>query len=69
MIALIIYLIGIFITPVIFKKYTTLNEIGDKYDLTMILLLGSTCWPIVIIGFITFKIADLLFFIFEHTKK
>lgn len=67
MIVFLIYLLGLFLTPIILKKFYNLST--DKelepLDRDTILIICSMLWPLAIILRLFFKIAELLIFIYN----
>ena len=69
MIALIIYLIGIFVTPVILKKFTSFSSTSDSsldlLDKESIIMICCMLWPIVVLGWIMWKIISITIWIYN----
>lgn len=69
MIVLIIYLIGIFVTPVILKKFTSLSSTSDSslepLDKESIIMMCCMFWPIVVLGWIVWKIISITIWIYN----
>ena len=67
MIVFLIYLLGLFLTPVILKKFYNLPT--DKelapLDRGSVLIVCAMFWPLAIILRLFFKITDLLIFIYN----
>ena len=69
MIALLIYLIGIFVTPILLKKFTSLPSSSDEslepLDKKTIIMMGSMCWPVVIVVWVIYKIMLITIWLFN----
>ena len=69
MIVLIIYLIGIFITPIILKKFTSLPSTSDSslepLDKETIIMVSSILWPLGVIIWIGFKFMLITIWIYN----
>jgi hypothetical protein len=69
MIILIIYLIGIFITPIILKKFTSLPSTSDSslepLDKETIIMVSSILWPLGVIIWILFKFMLITIWIYN----
>ena len=69
MIVSIIYLIGIFITPIILKKFTSLPSTSDSslepLDKETIIMVSSILWPLGVIIWILFKFMLITIWIYN----
>lgn len=67
MIVLIVYIIGVFLTPVIIKKFYELptDEELLPLDRGSFLVIVSILWPVAIVIGIFYKLAQLLLYIYN----
>lgn len=64
MIVLIIYIIGIFITPIILKRFFSPFEIED---IESVISFMCICWPLVLVTWLMFKLFSIFIYIYNKT--
>lgn len=66
MIILLIYLIGIFVTPIILKKYFGfIQEIDDEDDRYMVIITISMIWPLSLVLWLLFVLFSFTVWIYN----
>jgi hypothetical protein len=65
LIVLIVYVVGVFLTPVLLKKFCSIPTHLNPLDREFLVMTGSALWPILLGVYLFIKLAEFLLWIYN----